>query len=63
MINKAIILCGGTGSRMFPVTKSINKQTLPLFGKPMFFYPLSLLMLCGIKKFLFVINKNQKKIF
>ena len=44
MINKAIILCGGTGSRMFPVTKSINKQTLPLFGKPMFFYPLSLLM-------------------
>ena len=63
MINKAIILCGGTGSRMFPVTKSINKQTLPLFGKPMFFYPLSLLMLCGIKKFLFVINKNQKKYF
>ena len=54
MINKAIILCGGTGSRMFPVTKSINKQTLPLFGKPMFFYPLSLLMLCGIKNFLFV---------
>ena len=63
MINKAIILCGGTGSRMFPVTKSINKQTLPLFGKPMFFYPLSLLMLCGIKKFLFIINKNQKKYF
>jgi len=63
MISKAIILCGGTGSRMFPVTKSINKQTLPLFGKPMFFYPLSLLMLCGIKKFLFIINKNQKKYF
>jgi glucose-1-phosphate thymidylyltransferase len=63
MINKAIILCGGTGSRMFPVTKSINKQTLPLFGKPMFFYPLSLLMLCGIKKFLFIVNKNQKKYF
>ena len=63
MINKAIILCGGTGSRMFPVTKSINKQMLPLFGKPMFFYPLSLLMLCGIKNFLFIINKNQKKYF
>jgi len=63
MINKAIILCGGTGSRMFPVTKSINKQTLPLFGKPMFFYPLSLLMLCGIKNFLFIVNKNQKKYF
>ena len=63
MINKAIILCGGTGSRMFPVTKSINKQVLPLFGKPMFFYPLSLLMLCGIRKFLFIINRNQKKYF
>ena len=63
MINKAIILCGGTGSRMFPVTKSINKQTLPLFGKPKFFYPLSLLMLCGIKNFLFIVNKNQKKYF
>ena len=61
MINKAIILCGGTGSRMFPVTKSINKQILPLSGKPMFFYPLSLLMLCGVRKFLFIVNKNNKK--
>ena len=63
MINKAIILCGGTGSRMFPVTKSINKQILPLYGKPMFFYPLSLLMLCGVRKFLFIVNNRNKKYF
>jgi glucose-1-phosphate thymidylyltransferase len=63
MINKAIILCGGTGSRMFPVTKSINKQILPLSGKPMFFYPLSLLMLCGVRNFLFILNRNNKKYF
>ena len=63
MIKKAIILCGGTGTRMYPITKSINKQLLPLLDKPMFFYPLSILMLCGIKKFLFIINKGQKKNF
>ena len=48
---------------MYPATKSINKQLLPLLDKPMFFYPLSILMLCGIKNFLFIINKNQKKNF
>ena len=63
MIKKAIILCGGTGTRMYPITKSINKQLLPLLDKPMFFYPLSILMLCGIKNFLFIINKGQKKKF
>jgi len=60
LIKKAIILCGGTGSRMFPVTKTINKQLLPVLDKPMFYYPLSVLMLCGIKKFIFIINKGQE---
>ena len=63
MIKKAIILCGGTGSRMFPVTKAINKQLLPVFDKPMFYYPLSLMMLSGVREFIFIINKNQENNF
>jgi glucose-1-phosphate thymidylyltransferase len=63
LIKKAIILCGGTGSRMFPVTKAINKQLLPVFDKPMFYYPLSLMMLSGVREFIFIINKNQENDF
>jgi glucose-1-phosphate thymidylyltransferase len=63
LIKKAIILCGGTGSRMFPLTHSINKQLLPIFDKPMFYYPLSLMMLCGIREYIFVINKGQEQNF
>jgi glucose-1-phosphate thymidylyltransferase len=63
MISKGIILCGGTGSRLFPVTKSINKHLLPVYNKPMFFYSLSVLMLAGIRNILIITGKNQKKNF
>jgi len=64
---KAIILAGGSGTRLYPVTQIINKHLLPIYNKPMIYYPLSLAMLLKIREFIFIINPEDepfyKKIF